>query len=136
MPIAVQMIATAIANRGCTANSASPAIEAVVRTISSANPPVRALGTSTLTATSTASAPTATALGRSRAGAIAMIRNPSAGTIGCTSDTGSSSSGRRARRSATATVHVRPITPARRWRPSDHANKTSSTPMHNDTAPS
>ena len=83
MPIAVQMIATAIASRGCTANTASPAIEAPASTMNWPNPLVFA-PTITLTTTSAASAATATVLGRSRVGAIAMIRYPNAGRIGCT----------------------------------------------------
>ena len=92
IPIAVQIIATAIASRGCTATTASPAIEALPSTMNWPNPPVFA-PTITLTTTSAASAASATVLGRSRAGAIAMIRNPHAGRIGCTSDTGSKTSG-------------------------------------------
>ena len=92
MPIAVQMIATAIANRGCTVNTASPAIEAVASTMNWPNPPVFA-PTITLTTTSAASATSAAVLGRPRVGAIAINRYPTAGMIGCTTDTTGNRSG-------------------------------------------
>ena len=112
MPIAVQMIATAIANRGCTVNTASPAIEAVASTMNWPNPPVFA-PTITLTTTAAASAASATVLDPT-CRSYRHQRYPTAGTIGCTTDTMGKRSGRRPTTSATTTVHARPTTPARR----------------------